>query len=55
MVDPIGEILVGVGDAIAKDNEFLNSEKKTKSILIRTMYYLVPMSILIGVYIWKIS
>jgi len=55
MVDPIGEILVGVGEALARDSEALNSKKQTKSVFIRMLYYIIPMSIIIGFYIWKVS
>jgi len=54
VVDPLGELIVAVGDAVAKDSEFLNEKNETKSKFIRAMYYLIPMSILIAVYIWKV-
>ena len=55
MVDPIGEILVGVGEALTKDSEVLNPKKRTKSVFIRMLYYIIPMSIIVGFYIWKVS
>ena len=54
MVDPISELVVAIGESVAKDSEFLNSENKTKSRIIHTLYYIVPMSILIGLYFWKV-
>jgi len=54
MVDPLGELMLGIGDAIAKDSDFLNSEEKTKSRIIHALYYIVPISILVGFYVWTV-
>ena len=53
-IEPLGEIIVAVGDAVAKDSEFLNEKKETKSKFIRAMFYLIPMSLLTGFYIWTV-
>lgn len=53
MVDPISELVVAIGESVAKDSEFLNTESKTKSRIIRALYYIVPISLLVGFYIWK--
>ena len=54
MVDPLGELMLGIGDAIAKDSDFLKSEQKTKSRIIHALYYIVPISILVGFYVWTV-
>ena len=54
MVNPLGEIIVGIGESVAKDSEFLNEKKVTNSKLIRIMYYVIPMSLLLGFYIWTV-
>jgi hypothetical protein len=54
MVDPISELVVAIGESVAKDSEFLNNESKTKSRIIHALYYIVPISLLVGFYIWKV-
>ena len=54
MVDPIVDIVTAIGDAVAKDSEFLNTKSKTKSAIIHVLLYLVPISILVGFYIWTV-
>jgi hypothetical protein len=54
MVDPISELVVAIGESVTKDSEFLNTESKTKSRIIQALYYIVPISLLIGFYIWKV-
>ena len=54
MVDPIYELVVDIGESVAKDSEFLNTESKTKSRIIHALYYIVPISLLVGFYIWKV-
>tara|TARA_B100001996_G_scaffold312462_1_gene254619 strand:+ start:223 stop:408 length:186 start_codon:yes stop_codon:yes gene_type:complete len=52
MVDAaVGELIAAAGHAIVQDNEFLDDKKKSPLIL-RVLYYLIPMSILTGIYIW---
>ncbi len=55
MVDPIiGDIVAAIGDSVVKDSEFMNTESKTKSTIIRVLYYLIPLSILVGFYSWTV-
>ncbi len=54
MVDPISELVVAIGESVAKDSKFLNSKNKTKSRIIHALYYIVPISILAGFYIWTV-
>ena len=54
MVDAIGEIVAAIGDSVAKDSEFLNTKSKTKSIIVRVLYYVVPISLLVGFYGWTV-
>ena len=52
MVDAaVGELIAAAGHAIVEDNEFFK-EKKRGHLFLRVLYYLVPMSILTGIYIW---
>ena len=51
MVDAVGELIAAAGQAIVEDNKFLDDKKKSP-IILRVLYYLVPMSILTGIYIW---
>tara|TARA_B100000405_G_C16671367_1_gene405964 strand:+ start:257 stop:442 length:186 start_codon:yes stop_codon:yes gene_type:complete len=52
MVDAaVGELIAAAGQAIVEDNKFLDDKKKSPLIL-RVLYYLVPISILTGIYIW---
>ena len=37
-----------------KDNEFMNTKSETKSIIVRVLYYLVPISLLVGFYVWTV-
>lgn len=54
MVDAIGEIVAAIGDSVAKDSEFMNTKSETKSVIVRVLYYLVPISLLVGFYIWTV-
>lgn len=54
MVDVIADIVVAIGETVAKDNEFLNTKSKTKSAIIHVLLYLVPMSLLVGFYFWTV-
>ena len=45
------ELIAAAGHAIVEDNEFFK-EKKKGHLFLRVLYYLVPMSILTGIYIW---
>ena len=47
MVDAVGELIAAAGQAIVEDNKFLDDKKKSP-IILRVLYYLVPMSILTG-------
>ena len=51
MVDAVGELIAAAGQSIVEDKKFLDDKKKSPLIL-RVLYYLVPMSILTGIYIW---
>ena len=52
MVDAaVGELIAAAGHAIVEDNEFFKDKKKGH-LFLRALYYLVPMSILTGIYIW---
>ena len=51
MVDAVGELIAAAGQAIVEDNKFLDDKKKGH-LFLRVLYYLVPMSILTGIYIW---
>ena len=52
MAEAIGELIVAIGDAVAKDSDFLNKKSKTKSRIIHALYYLIPMGILCGLYFY---
>ena len=52
VADPIGELIVAVGEAIAKDDEFSNWKNEKNPKLKKFLSYLIPMSILTGIYIW---
>ena len=52
MADAIGELIVAVGEAIAKDDEFSNWKNEKNPKLKKFLSYLIPMSILTGIYIW---
>jgi hypothetical protein len=52
MVDPIADLVVAIGETVAKDSEFLNTKDKTKSGIIHALYYLVPISLLVAFYLW---
>ena len=52
MVDAaVGEMIAAAGHAIAEENEFFK-KKGRNHLFLRVLYYLVPMSILTGIYIW---
>ena len=55
MVDPVSELVLAIGETVAKDSEFLNSESKTKSRIIHALYYIVPISMLVGFYVWTVN
>ena len=50
MVDAVGELIAAAGQAIVEDNKFLDDKKSP--LILRVLYYLFPMSILTGIYIW---
>ena len=51
MVDAaVGELIAAAGHAIVEDNEIFK-EKKKAHLFLRVLYYLVPLSILTGIYI----
>ncbi len=54
MVDAIGEIMAAIGDSVAKDSEFMNTKSETKSIIVKVLYYVVPISLLVGFYVWTV-
>ena len=54
MVDAIGEIVAAIGETVAKDSEFLNTKSENKPIIVRVLYYLVPISLLVGFYVWTV-
>ena len=51
MVDAIGEIVAAIGETVAKDSEFMNTKSENKPIIVRVLYYLVPISLLVGFYV----
>ncbi|MGB0201143.1 MAG: hypothetical protein ACPGSV_06810 [Candidatus Poseidoniaceae archaeon] len=52
MVDAIvGEAIAAAGHAIVEDNQFFKDKKKA-SLFLRVLLYLIPMSILTGIYIY---
>lgn len=52
MVDAvISEVIAAAGHAIVEENEFFKNKKKGR-LFLRVLYYLVPMFILTGIYIW---
>tara|TARA_B100000282_G_scaffold203011_1_gene148807 strand:- start:3750 stop:3920 length:171 start_codon:yes stop_codon:yes gene_type:complete len=55
MVDAIGELFAAAGSSIAEESEFLNEKSKNKTVLFRLLSYIIPMSILTGIYFWVIS
>ena len=55
MVDALGELFAAAGSSIADDSEFLNEKSKNKTVLFRLLSYIIPMSILTGIYFWVIS
>jgi hypothetical protein len=50
-MDPIGEVIVAIGEAVSKDSF---SEEKEEPRFVRALYYIVPISVLTGFYIWTI-
>ena len=52
MVDAIGELLASIGQAAVSDDDLLNKKIDTKSPIIRVLYYLVPIAMLSGLYVW---
>ncbi|GEM_PF-950410 len=55
MVDAVGELLAAAGQAIAEDNGFLKEKSAKRPLFMRVMYYVIPMSILTGIYIWILT
>ncbi len=55
MVDALGELFAAAGSSIAEESEFLNEKSKNKTVLFRILSYIIPMSILTGIYFWVIS
>jgi hypothetical protein len=53
MVDAIGELIVAIGDSVV-NSDSLNEKTETKSRIIRALYYIMPISLLTGFYIWTI-
>ena len=50
----LGDVVVAVGEAVV-NSEALNEVKPgTKSIIVKVLYYLVPISLLVGFYIWRV-
>ena len=54
MVEAIGEIVAAIGETVAKDSEFMNTKSENKPIIVRVLYYLVPISLLVGFYVWTV-
>ncbi len=54
MPDAVGELIAAVGEAITKDSDFLNEDKKDP-VWLRVMYYAIPMAIIIGFYLWVVN
>ena len=48
---PIGELAVAVGEAIVNDDSFMEDADEPKS---RIVYYIISISLLVGLYFWKI-
>tara|TARA_B100000123_G_C25504366_1_gene329303 strand:+ start:179 stop:349 length:171 start_codon:yes stop_codon:yes gene_type:complete len=54
MVDAIGEILASAGQVIAEDSDFMKEKSERKSALFRLLSYVIPMTILTGIYLWVV-
>mgnify|MGYP005723635259 FL=1 len=54
MPDAVAEIIAAVGEAVTKDSEFMDEGEETTNPVVRVMFYLIPMSILTGFYIWTV-
>ena len=54
MVDAIGEILASAGQVMAEDSDFMKEKNEKKSVLFRLLSYVIPISILTGIYIWVV-
>ena len=54
MPDAVAEIIAAVGEAVTKDSEFVDEGEETTNPVVRVMFYLIPMSILTGFYIWTV-
>ena len=52
--DAVGELIAAVGEAIAKDSDFLNEDKK-EPLWLKVAYYVIPMGLLIGFYFWIVN
>ena len=50
----MAEIIAAVGEAVRKDSEFMDAGEETTNPVVRVMFYLIPMSILAGFYIWTV-
>ncbi len=54
MPEAVGELIAAVGEAITKDSDFLNEDKK-EPMWLRVMYYAVPIALLVGFYFWVVN
>ncbi len=54
MVDAIGEILASAGQVIAEDSDFMKEKSERKSTFFRLLSYVIPMTILTGIYLWVV-
>ncbi|CAI8157339.1 MAG: Uncharacterised protein [Methanobacteriota archaeon] len=50
----LGEAIVAVGEAVVNSDVLNEKDSETKSIILRVLYYVVPISLLVGFYIWKV-
>ena len=48
---PLGELVVTVGEVIVNDDSFMEEVDEPKS---RILYYIISVSLLVGLYFWKI-
>ena len=50
----LGDVIVAVGEAVVNSDALNEEESETKSIILKALYYIVPISLLVGLYIWKV-
>jgi len=50
----VGEAIVAVGEAVVNSDVLNEKDSETKSIILKMLYYIVPISLLVGFYIWKV-